>query len=262
MIKIALTTLLVLFHGSYAFSQSAEEEAAHTLYESGKRLFSEGKYPEALEKFLGAGELQKNVYIVFYLAITYEALGDCINAMKYFDGLEGKLPEEQEKKRAAGTAKCRPKETVKAQAAVEEKDGEKTARELEASGKTGKTLGYVLTGTGGLALSGAALFFYFYFDAKSGFDANMKGYRSAISAQDAETYRGWAKEQSVKMKRDSIIAFGLLGAGIAACSFGIYYLASGGEEVSAARSIGNPAVPVFSPVLIGDSAGFAVTGGF
>lgn len=98
--------------------RQAQEDAAHLVYEEGRRLFAEGKLADALDRFEKANAVLDNVFIRFYLGLTYARVDRCDEALDHLSAVREQVAAAdaaREKERAEAEAGCR---LVRARAAL------------------------------------------------------------------------------------------------------------------------------------------------
>jgi len=125
---VILVFLLGLFPAT-AWAQRADEDAALILYQSGRDRYKAGELEEALKDLEKAWGLAPNLFIRFYLALTYTGLGRCDDAIPHLEAMGGQLRGEQETTRRDALSRCR---LLQARETARKGDCEETARRLQA----------------------------------------------------------------------------------------------------------------------------------
>ena len=87
-------------------AQSAEETAALSLFEKGKKAFKAGEFEAALPLFEHAQTVVDNVHTQYYLGRAYAAVDQCARALPFLALVDGKLPPSVEGFRLADETRC------------------------------------------------------------------------------------------------------------------------------------------------------------
>lgn len=125
---VLVPALGFLLFPSVSRSQRADEDAALILYQSGRDRFKAGDLEEALKDLEKAWGLAPNLFIRFYLALTYTGLGRCAEAVPHLEEMGGSLRGDQETARRDALSRCRIRQ---AREAAQMGDCEKSARLLQ-----------------------------------------------------------------------------------------------------------------------------------
>lgn len=89
-----------------ALAQSADEEAALILYESGRDRFKAGDLEGSVKDLEKAYSLAPNQFVRYYLALALSGLGRCEDAIPHLQALYGFLKGDQETARREAVAAC------------------------------------------------------------------------------------------------------------------------------------------------------------
>lgn len=124
-----MPVLGILVSSTPVWAQRADEDAALILYQSGRDRYKAGELEEALKDLEKAWGLAPNLFIRFYLALTYTGLGRCTDAIPHLEEMAGQLRGDQETSRRDALSRCR---LQQAREASRKGDCEESARRLQA----------------------------------------------------------------------------------------------------------------------------------
>lgn len=100
------TALVILGAPLPASAQSAEETAALSLFEQGKKAFKAGDFETALPLFEHAQAVVDNVHTQYYLGRALAAANQCVRALPFLAQVDGQLPGSVEGLRLADETRC------------------------------------------------------------------------------------------------------------------------------------------------------------
>lgn len=104
-VALSLSTL-ALAPAQRAQAATPEEEAGLMLFKEGRAAFGAGEYETALQHFINAKAMVDNIFVAYYLARTYAAMGQCEQALPGLAAMAGKLPEDAEIPRKEDERRC------------------------------------------------------------------------------------------------------------------------------------------------------------